>query len=67
MQLLNYADLKKEVETADFKKLELIAEAKGYKKGWIFYQLKTVEQLKKYAEYKGYNPSWVYYQLSQKQ
>lgn len=60
---LNYQQIKDEVKTADFKKLEQIAKAKGYKKTWIYYHLKTESDLINYAKYKGYHKSWVDYQL----
>lgn len=60
---LNYQQIKDEVKTADFKKLEQIALAKGYKKTWIYYHLKTEKDLIDYSKYKGYNSAWVDYQL----
>lgn len=64
---LNYQQIKDEVKTADFKKLELIAKAKGYKKTWLYYHLKTQKDLIDYAKYKGYNSKWVDYQLNLRQ
>jgi superfamily II DNA or RNA helicase len=61
---LSYQQIKDEVKTADFKKLEMIAQAKGYKKTWIYYHLKTESDLINYAKYKGYNKNWVDYQLN---
>lgn len=61
---MNYQQIKDEVKTADFKKLEMIAQAKGYKKTWIYYHLKTEKDLFEYAKYKGYNQKWVDYQIN---
>lgn len=64
LESLSYEDIKNEVEKGvSFERLEAIAAAKDYKKGWIFHQLKSVQDLKKYAKYKGYHPRWVNYQL----
>jgi superfamily II DNA or RNA helicase len=60
---LSYQQIKDEILTADFKKLEQIALAKGYKKTWIYYHLKTELDLINYAKYKGYSNGWVQYQL----
>jgi len=60
---LNYQQIKDEIKTADFKKLEQIARAKGYKKTWIYYHLKTEKDLIDYSKYKGYNKAWVEHQL----
>jgi superfamily II DNA or RNA helicase len=64
---LNYQQIKDEVKTADFKKLEQIALAKGYKKTWIYYHLKTESDLINYAKYKGYHQNWINYQIEQRQ
>jgi superfamily II DNA or RNA helicase len=64
---LTYQQIKDEIKTADFKKLEQIALAKGYKRSWIFYHLKTEDDLIKYATYKGYHRKWVDYQLEQRE
>jgi len=60
---LNYQQIKDEVKTADFKKLEQIALAKGYRANWIYHHLKTEDDIIKYAEFKGYHKKWVNYQL----
>jgi len=64
---LTYAQVKNEVIGADFKKLEMIAQAKGYKKSWIYYHLSTESDLMAYAEYKGYHQNWVLHQLSMRE
>jgi len=46
------------------KKLEQIAQAKGYKKTWIYYHLKTELDLIHYAKYKGYHQNWVDHQIN---
>ena len=64
---LSYQQIKDEIKTADFKKLEQIAKAKGYKMGWIYHQIYTQGQLEEYAKYKGYSPSWVKYQIESRE
>jgi len=64
---LSYQQVKDEVKTADFKRLEQIATAKGYKKTWIYHNLKTEKDLIDYASYKGYHKKWVDYQLEQRE
>ena len=66
LELLDYVDLKKLIKNANFEELEMIAEAKGYKKGWVYYQLKTLKELQDYAKYKGYNPKWAHYQINKR-
>lgn len=67
LEQLSYQEIKNEVRTADFKRLHEIQQAKGYKRQWVYYQLKTVEDLEKYAKWMGYHPKWVNYQISQRQ
>jgi superfamily II DNA or RNA helicase len=64
---LTYQQIKDEIKTADFKRLEQIALAKGYKKTWIYYHLKTENDLIRYAKYKGYHRNWIDYQLKQRE
>lgn len=64
---LTYQQIKDEIKTADFKKLEQIAKAKDYKKSWIYYHLKTQKDLEDYAKYKGYHQNWVNHQLEIRQ
>jgi len=64
---LTYQQIKDEIKTADFKRLEQIAQAKGYKKNWIYFHLKTEQDLINYAKYKGYHNNWVQYQLKQRE
>lgn len=64
LQKMNYSQLQKEIKKADFVKLEQIQKAKGYKKGWIYHQLKTKKDLVDYANYKNYSYKWVQYQLT---
>lgn len=63
LQKLSYAEVKQAAIGASFEELEQLATAKGYKKGWVFHQLKTRGQLEEYARYKKYSKKWVYYQL----
>jgi len=63
LQEMSYQQIKDEINNADFKKLELIAKAKGYKMGWVYHQIYTQGQLEDYATYKGYNYKWVEYQI----
>lgn len=64
---LTYHQVQNEIITADFKKLEMIAQAKNYKKSWIYYHLKTESDLIAYADYKGYNRKWVDYQINMRE
>jgi superfamily II DNA or RNA helicase len=64
---LSYGQIQDEIKTADFKKLEMIAQAKGYKKTWIYYHLKTEKDLIDYAKYKGYHSNWVDYQIQKRE
>lgn len=63
LQQMTYNNLKKEIENADFKKLNQIQQAKGYKKSWIYHQLKTKEDIFAYAKYMGYKSGWANYQI----
>ena len=67
LQKMTYQQIQDEIKTADFKKLEQIAIAKGYKKTWIYYHLKTEEDLFRYAKYKGYHKNWVEHQLKMRE
>lgn len=63
LQKLSYNDLKNRLKTADFKELNLIREAKGYKKSWLFHQLKTEEDIINYGKFMGYQKGWAYHQI----
>ena len=63
LKLLSPTDIRNLAEIEDFEMLELFAEMKGYKRGWVFHQLKTEEDLKNYAKFKNYNPAWVKRQM----
>lgn len=67
LQKMTYQQIQDEIKTADFKKLEQIAIAKGYKKTWIYYHLKTEEDLYRYAKYKGYHKNWVEHQIKMRE
>jgi len=67
LQLLSYNQIKERVSVADFQGLHDIAEAKGFKKGWIYHQLSDEEQIRKYAAWKGYKEGWISHQLNQRQ
>lgn len=63
LQLLTPQQIKDKVKTANFQELHDIADAKSYKKTWIYHQLNTEELLRQYADWKGYHSNWVDYQL----
>lgn len=63
LQKMTYQQIRDEIATADFKRLEEIAEAKGYKKTWIYWQLKTEQDIRDYAAFKGYHSKWVEHQI----
>ena len=67
LQEMSYQQIKDEIKSADFKKLEQIAKAKGYKMGWVYHQIYTQGQIEQYAEYKGYNKKWVEYQIQMRE
>jgi superfamily II DNA or RNA helicase len=67
LQKMTYQQIQDEIKTADFKKLEQIAIAKGYKINWVYYHLKTQDDLIRYSKYKGYNNKWVEYQLKMRE
>ena len=46
-----------------FIKLEQKAIDKGFKKGWVLWQLKTAQEIINYGKYKNYNPKWASYQI----
>jgi superfamily II DNA or RNA helicase len=49
-----------------FIKLEAKALEKGFKKGWIFWQLKTIKDFEDYGKFKKYKPQWAKYQIEQR-
>jgi superfamily II DNA or RNA helicase len=63
---MTYQQIQDEIKTADFKKLEVIAQAKGYKLGWVYWHLKTEKDLINYAKWKGYHMNWVQHQLEKR-
>ena len=63
LEKLSGEKLKKEVEIANFKKLHLIATAKGYKKTWIFHQLKSPNDFREYEKYMMYKKGWAEMQI----
>ena len=67
LQKMTYQQIQDQIKTADFKKLEMIAKAKGYKKNWIYHNLKTKDDIIKYAEYKGYHKNWIDYQIEMRE
>lgn len=54
--------LRDRIRKADFKELEMIKEARGYKQGWVW-RLIADEELEEYANFKGYRREWVERQL----
>ncbi len=67
LQRMTYAEVQQEAQNADFSRLETIAIARGFKKGWIYHQLKTIADLEAYARYKSYDKRWVEYQITQRE
>ncbi len=64
LQQMSYQQIQDEIKTADFKRLEQIAAAKGYKATWVYYQLRTREDIERYQKWKGYSRAWVDYQIN---
>ena len=58
LQKLSNNKINEILENANFKKLELIKKAKGYKDGWIWHRLKTLTDLEDYGKYKNYKKGW---------
>jgi superfamily II DNA or RNA helicase len=46
-----------------FIKLEKRADDKGFKKGWVIYQLKTIKDFTDYERFKNYKKGWAKYQI----
>ena len=67
LQKMTYQQIQDQIKTADFKKLEMIAKAKGYKITWIYHHLKTEKDLIDYAKYKGYHKNWIEHQIQIRQ
>ena len=67
LQKMTYQQIQDEIKTADLKKLEQIAIAKGYKINWVYYHLKTEDDLYRYAKYKGYHKNWVEHQIKMRE
>jgi superfamily II DNA or RNA helicase len=44
-----------------FIKLEKKALDKGFKRGWIYFNLKTIKDVKDFAKYKGFKDGWVFF------
>ena len=63
LEKLSYNQIKDMAKTADFQRLHDIAAAKDYKPGWIYHQLKTIDDIRNYAQWKGYHKNWVDYQI----
>lgn len=64
---LKYSDIKRELkEGVSFERLEAIREAKDYRQGWAWRQVKD-EDLAEYAAWKGYSTGWVHFQLKQRE
>jgi len=49
-----------------FIKLEKKAVDKGYKKGWVIWQLKTIKDFEDYERFKNYKKGWAKYQIEQR-
>jgi superfamily II DNA or RNA helicase len=49
-----------------FIKLEKRADEKGFKKGWVIYQLKTIKDFTDYERFKNYKKGWAKYQIEQR-
>jgi len=49
-----------------FIKLEKRAEDKGFKKGWVIWQLKTIKDFQDYERFKNYKKGWAKYQIEQR-
>lgn len=66
VKMMDYHELVEVSKNATFKQLEVIKREKGYKDQWIYWQLKTPEDIEAYRKYKGYHPKWVDHQMKLK-
>ena len=46
--------------------IEKIQNEKGYKLGWVFHKLKTIEDFKDFEKYKNYRYGWANRQIEQR-
>jgi superfamily II DNA or RNA helicase len=67
LERLKKTDIEAYKHYQKFMKLENKANEKGFKKGWILYQLKTIKDFQYYEKYKGYKYGWASFQITQRQ
>ena len=64
---LKYSEIKRELsDGVSFERLEMIREAKNYKQGWVWRQIKD-EDLQEYGKWRGYSPKWARIQLKKRE
>lgn len=66
LEKLKKEDIELYKQYQKFIKLEKKAEEKGFKKGWVLYQLKTIKDFEDYEKYKNYKFGWAKYQIQQR-
>lgn len=66
LEKLKKEDIELYKQYQKFIRLENKAKEKGYKNGWIFFQLKTIKDFTDYEKYKGYKHGWAKYQIEQR-
>ena len=64
LQKLDTISLKYKIQTSNFKELQLIQKAKGYKAQWIYHQLKSKEDYFAYEKYMNYKKGWANRQIN---
>jgi hypothetical protein len=58
LQLLTPSEIIRYAEKCNVSELEEIRNAKGYKIGWVLFNLKTFSEFLQYEKLKGYKKGW---------
>jgi superfamily II DNA or RNA helicase len=66
LEKLKRTDIEAYKHYQKFMKLEDKSIQKGFKKGWILYQLKTVKDFQYYEKYKNYKQGWANFQIKER-
>jgi len=66
LERLNKNDVRLFKQYQKFIKIEQKAFEKGFKIGWVQYQLKTIQDLQDYGKFKGYKPNWANYKAQER-
>lgn len=66
LKKLKKEDLELYKQYQKFITLEKKSEEKGFKKGWVLYQLKTIKDFEDYEKFKNYKYGWAKYQIQKR-